>query len=144
MDRLFISVVPKKNNVLVLEFDKYGILSKKDFYNKENMKKLSFARTYKHHCQEYLKHYRKIRYAYPKKLKNPKKRKMLEKVIFNKLKKLRTSFLNKNRRLRKKIVLSDIEIFLSEFSTYAPIIDEIKKKNSNLANKFISIKDLEI
>ena len=34
----------KKNNVLVLEFDKYGILSKKKFYNKENMKKLSFAK----------------------------------------------------------------------------------------------------
>ena len=37
-----------------------------------------------------------------------------------------------NYFLRKKIVLSDIEIFLSEFSTYAPIIDEIKKKNSSL------------
>ena len=34
----------KKNNVLVLEFDKYGILSKKNFYNKKNMKKLSFAK----------------------------------------------------------------------------------------------------
>ena len=34
----------KKNNVLVLEFDKYGILSKKKFYNKKNMKKLSFAK----------------------------------------------------------------------------------------------------
>ena len=33
----------KKNNVLVLEFDKYGILAKKEFYNKKNMKKLSFA-----------------------------------------------------------------------------------------------------
>ena len=33
-----------KNNVLVLEFDKYGILSKKDFYNKENMNKLKFAK----------------------------------------------------------------------------------------------------
>lgn len=32
-----------KNNVLVLEFDKYGVLSKKDFYNIENMKKLTFA-----------------------------------------------------------------------------------------------------
>ena len=42
--------------------------------------------------------------------KNPKKRKMLEKVIFNKLKKLRTSFLNKNRRLRKKIVLLDVPL----------------------------------
>ena len=34
----------KKNNILVLEFDKYGILSKKKFYNKTNMKKLSFAK----------------------------------------------------------------------------------------------------
>ena len=32
----------KKNNVLVLEFDKYGILKKKEFYNKNNMKKVSF------------------------------------------------------------------------------------------------------
>ena len=35
----------KKNNVLVLEFDKYGILSKKEFYDKENMKKLTFSKT---------------------------------------------------------------------------------------------------
>ena len=34
----------KKNNVLVLEFDKYGILKKKEFYNKDSMKKLSFAK----------------------------------------------------------------------------------------------------
>ena len=34
----------KKNNVLILEFDKYGILSKKEFYDKENMKKVSFAK----------------------------------------------------------------------------------------------------
>ena len=34
----------KKNNVLVLEFDKYGILSKKEFYGKENMKKVNFAK----------------------------------------------------------------------------------------------------
>ena len=34
----------KKNNVLVLEFDKYGILAKKEFYNKKNMKKLRFAK----------------------------------------------------------------------------------------------------
>ena len=33
----------KKNNVLILEFDKYGILSKKEFYDKENMKKINFA-----------------------------------------------------------------------------------------------------
>tara|TARA_Y100000590_G_scaffold371264_1_gene433601 strand:+ start:4980 stop:5432 length:453 start_codon:yes stop_codon:yes gene_type:complete len=35
----------KKNNVLVLEFDKYGILVKKEFYNKNNMKKLTFAKS---------------------------------------------------------------------------------------------------
>ena len=35
----------KKNNVLVLEFNKYGVLAKKDFYNKENMKKLRFTKT---------------------------------------------------------------------------------------------------
>ena len=29
-----------KNDVLVLEIDKYGILKKKDFYNKDDMKKL--------------------------------------------------------------------------------------------------------
>ena len=34
----------KKNNVLVLEFNKYGVLAKKDFYNKEHMKKLSFTK----------------------------------------------------------------------------------------------------
>jgi len=34
----------KKNNVLVLEFDKYGVLAKKDFYNKENMKKIKFTK----------------------------------------------------------------------------------------------------
>jgi len=34
----------KKNNVLVLEFDKYGILKKKEFYNKDNMKKISFSK----------------------------------------------------------------------------------------------------
>ena len=33
----------KKNNVLVLEFDKYGILEKKEFYNKDRMKKIEFA-----------------------------------------------------------------------------------------------------
>ena len=30
----------KKNNVLILEFDKYGVLSKKEFYDKDNMKKI--------------------------------------------------------------------------------------------------------
>ena len=34
----------KKNNVLVLEFDKYGILSRKEFYDKNQMKRLSFAK----------------------------------------------------------------------------------------------------
>ena len=34
----------KKNNVLVLEFDKYGILSKKDFFDKDDMKKMTFAK----------------------------------------------------------------------------------------------------
>ena len=34
----------KKNNVLVLEFDKYGILEKKEFYKKENMKDVKFTK----------------------------------------------------------------------------------------------------
>ena len=34
----------KKNNVLVLEFDKYGILKKKEFYDKNKMNKISFAK----------------------------------------------------------------------------------------------------
>ena len=34
----------KKNNVLVLEFDNYGILKEKEFYNKEKMKELSFTK----------------------------------------------------------------------------------------------------
>ena len=34
----------KKNNVLVLEFDKYGIVKKKEFYDKEKMKKVEFAK----------------------------------------------------------------------------------------------------
>ena len=33
----------KKNNVLVLEFNKYGILEKKEFYNKNKMKNVEFA-----------------------------------------------------------------------------------------------------
>ena len=33
----------QKNNVLVLEFDRYGILKKKEFYNIEDMKKITFA-----------------------------------------------------------------------------------------------------
>ena len=35
----------KKNNVLVLEFNKYGVLDKKEFFNKENMKKITFAKS---------------------------------------------------------------------------------------------------
>ena len=34
----------EKNNVLVLEFNKFGILIKKDFYDKGNMKKIKFAK----------------------------------------------------------------------------------------------------
>lgn len=34
----------RKNNVLVLEFTKYGILTRKEFYNKEMMNKISFAK----------------------------------------------------------------------------------------------------
>ena len=34
----------KKNNVLVLEFDKYGILKKKEFYDKEKMNKIRFTK----------------------------------------------------------------------------------------------------
>ena len=33
-----------KNNVLVLEFDKYGILKEKEFSTMEDMKKLTFAK----------------------------------------------------------------------------------------------------
>ena len=34
----------KKNNVLILEFNKYGILTKKELLDKENMKKVNFAK----------------------------------------------------------------------------------------------------
>ncbi len=34
----------KKNNVLVVEFDKYGIAKSKKFYNVDNMKKINFAK----------------------------------------------------------------------------------------------------
>ena len=34
----------KKNNVLILEFDKYGILKRKEFYDKSNMNKIKFAK----------------------------------------------------------------------------------------------------
>ena len=33
----------KSNNVLVLFFDKYGVLSQKKFYNKNDLKKISFS-----------------------------------------------------------------------------------------------------
>lgn len=35
--------VLKDNNVLVLEFDKYGVLITKKFYNKEDLKKIRFS-----------------------------------------------------------------------------------------------------
>ncbi len=35
--------VLKENNVLVLNFDKYGVLSKKNFYNKEKLNKIEFS-----------------------------------------------------------------------------------------------------
>ena len=34
----------KKNNVLILEFNKYGVLVKKKFYDKESMKEVNFAK----------------------------------------------------------------------------------------------------
>ena len=34
----------QKNNVLVLEFDKYGILQRKEFYNKKQMNEIKFAK----------------------------------------------------------------------------------------------------
>ena len=34
-----------KNNVLVLEFDKYGILQRKEFYNKKQMNEIKFAKS---------------------------------------------------------------------------------------------------
>ena len=34
----------KKNNVLVLEFDKYGILKKKEFYDRDKMNSLKFTK----------------------------------------------------------------------------------------------------
>tara|TARA_Y100000590_G_scaffold444101_1_gene574466 strand:+ start:389 stop:841 length:453 start_codon:yes stop_codon:yes gene_type:complete len=34
----------KKNNVLILEFDKYGILNKKELYDKSKMKDIKFAK----------------------------------------------------------------------------------------------------
>ena len=34
----------QKNNVLVLEFDRYGILKKKEFHNIHDMKEITFAK----------------------------------------------------------------------------------------------------
>ena len=34
----------KKNNILIVEFDKYGIVGRKEFYDKNNMKKIDFAK----------------------------------------------------------------------------------------------------
>ena len=35
-----------KNNALVLEFDKYGLVVKKKFYNKNDMKKVAFSKEF--------------------------------------------------------------------------------------------------
>ena len=32
-----------ENNVLVLNFDKYGIVTKKEFFSKEDMKKIKYS-----------------------------------------------------------------------------------------------------
>ena len=34
----------KKNNVLVVEFDKYGVLQSKKFYDRDNMQSLPFSK----------------------------------------------------------------------------------------------------
>ena len=36
-------LIISKNDVLVLEIDDYGVLKKKDFYNKEDMKKIKYS-----------------------------------------------------------------------------------------------------
>ena len=36
--------IVQKNNVLVLEFDRYGMLKKKEFHNIHNMKEITFAK----------------------------------------------------------------------------------------------------
>ena len=38
------SNILQKNNTLILEFDKYGILKKKEFYNIHDMKEITFAK----------------------------------------------------------------------------------------------------
>ena len=35
----------KKNNTLVLEFNKYGVLQKKEFYDKNKMERLTFSKS---------------------------------------------------------------------------------------------------
>jgi outer membrane protein assembly factor BamE (lipoprotein component of BamABCDE complex) len=35
--------ITDKNNVLALEFNEYGILTKKDFYNKNHINKINFV-----------------------------------------------------------------------------------------------------
>ena len=37
--------VTAKNNVLALQFDEYGILIKKDFYNKNQIKRINFTKS---------------------------------------------------------------------------------------------------
>ena len=37
--------ITKKNNVLALEFNEYGILTKKDFYNKNQINKINFTKS---------------------------------------------------------------------------------------------------
>jgi len=37
--------VLKNNNILVLAFDKYGVLTTKDFYNKNDLKKIAFSKS---------------------------------------------------------------------------------------------------
>ena len=36
--------ITSKNNVLALEFNEYGILTKKDFYNKKHINKINFTK----------------------------------------------------------------------------------------------------
>ena len=36
--------ITNKNNVLALEFNEYGILTKKDFYNKNQINKINFTK----------------------------------------------------------------------------------------------------
>ena len=36
--------ITSKNNVLALEFDEYGILAKKEFYNKKQINKINFVK----------------------------------------------------------------------------------------------------